>query len=106
MQTSLSPSLLDDLERCRALATDDAAYEREAVRWLARLAFERDACLDTVNAAAGAFAALREGDAAAAAGPRGLCRRRDRPPAADATAPRRPLASARPWSRSSPRRSS
>jgi hypothetical protein len=74
MHTSLSPSLLDDLERCRALATDDAAYEREAVRWLARLAFERDACLATVNAAAGAFAALREGDAAAADALRALCR--------------------------------
>src|SRR3954467_864245 len=52
MRESPSPSLLEDLERCRALAADDAAYEREVVRWLPRLAFERDACPDTVQPAA------------------------------------------------------
>ena len=72
--TESDSSLLDALARCEAAAADQARYEREAVRWLARLVFERDACLTTVNEAAEAFAALRDGDAAAAARLRALCR--------------------------------
>jgi hypothetical protein len=73
MTTQSTSTLLDDLERCAALAADPAGYEREVVRWLARLVFERDVGLDTVNDAAEAFAGLRAGDAEAVERLRALC---------------------------------